>query len=296
MAGRDGLAAVRAGVPGVYGRAVPVTQVDPGGPGPGGGPAPAGRGFRQRTAGLVRPVAVTAATGAWVLSAVVNDLSGWSFALTVVGGAVLTATSVAVPLWVERRSRARAASAEQVAEDAAARMQLVLDDALEPLAYLLGRITDRPRWSRGRDLVELQGQATMVVLAAAAEVLGTARLRACYFAVLDGRPARLVPAGFHGRGQAPRAEFVAGTPLGDHALELLARREDLFCRDAHAAPPPGWEPGAHDYRTFIVVPVATEGREFGLLTVDGLQPGDLGEADVAAVRVFARLLASALNV
>jgi GAF domain-containing protein len=244
---------------------------------------------------VFRPVAVTAATAAWVIGAVLNDLSGWSFGLTAAAGAALTALAVGLPLLAERRASARASTAEQVAEDAAARMQLVLDDALEPLAYLLGRITDRPRWSRGRELLELQGQATAVVLAAAAEVLGTARLRARYFALTDDRPARLVLAGFHGRAEAPRSTFVAGTPLGDHALGLLTRREDLFCHDARAQPPPGWAPGGHEYRTFLAVPVATEGRAFGILTIDGLQVGDLTEADVAAVRVFARLLAIALN-
>jgi hypothetical protein len=41
--------------------------------------------------------------------------------------------------------------------------------------------------------------------------------------------------------------------------------------------------------------VATEARQFGILTVDGLEVGDLTEADVAAVRVLARLLAVALG-
>lgn len=242
-----------------------------------------------------RPVAVTAATAAWVISAVVNDLSGWSFGLTAAAGAALTALAVGLPLRAERRAAVRAVTAERIAEDAAARMQLVLQDALEPLAYLIGRITDRRHWSHGRDLLELQGQAKAVVLAAAAEVLDADRLRACFFALTNDRPPRLVPAGFHGRAAPPRTTFVAGTPLGDHAMQLLTRREDVFCHDARTDPPPGWQPGGHEYRTFIAAPVATEKRAFGIITVDGLQVGDLTEADVAAVRVFARLLAIALN-
>ena len=249
----------------------------------------------RRVLKAARPTAVGAATAAWVVSALVNDLSGWPFALTTVAGAVLTAVAVGLPIVAERRAGARAAAAEQVAEDAAAWAQLVLDDALEPLAYLIGRIGDRRRRGRGREVPELQGQAKAVVLAAAAEVLGAARLRACFFALIDDRPPRLVPSGFHGRAEAPRTTFVGGTLLGDHALGLIARREDLFCPDARAAPPPGWQPGGHAYRTFIAVPVATEARAFGIMTIDGLQVGDLTEADVSAVRVFARLLAIALN-
>jgi GAF domain len=246
---------------------------------------------RDRIVRLARPLAVTAATAAWVISAVVNDLQGPALAATLAGGAVLTGLAVALPMIAERRARARAVSAEQVAEDAAARMQLVLDDALEPLAYLIGRIADRA--GRGEDVRELQGQATVVVLAAAAEVLGAQRLRSCLF-TLDG-PDRLVPTAFHGRAEAPRSAFTRDTPLGQYALELLARRDDLFCSDVAASPPPGWQPGGHLYRTFLAVPVSTELRAFGIMTVDGLHVGDLTSEDLVAARVFARLLAVALS-
>jgi GAF domain-containing protein len=249
----------------------------------------------DRFRALARPAAVTAATVAWVIGAVLNDLSGWSFTLTAAAGAALTAVAVGLPLRAEHLARVRARTAEQIAEDAAARIQLVLNDTLEPLTYLIGRITDQPRWSRGREVVELQGQAKAVVLAAAAEVLGADRLRSCFFALTDDRPARLVPSGFHGRAEAPRTTFAAGTPFGDFALDLLANREDLFWADVDAAAPPGWAPGGHSYRTFVAVPVATESHQFGILTVDGLQVGDLTEVDVTAVRVLARLLAVALN-
>lgn len=249
----------------------------------------------DRAGQVARTGAVTSATAAWVLSAIVNDLSGWPLIATLTAGGLLTAAAVTIPMWIERRARRRAAGAEQIAEDVSARMRLVLDDALEPLAYLIGRITDRPRLSRGRELGDMQGQAKQVVLAAAAEVLGSTGLRACYFKIDTKPPARLVPDGFHGRAQAPRTSFVAGTALGDEALRLLEQREDLFCRDATAEAPPGWDPADHDYRTFIVVPVATVDRAFGIITIDSLRVGDLDETDVAAVRVFARLLAVALN-
>jgi hypothetical protein len=45
-----------------------------------------------------RPVAVIAATAAWVLGAVANNLSGGSFTLTAVAGAALTALAVGLPL------------------------------------------------------------------------------------------------------------------------------------------------------------------------------------------------------
>ena len=225
----------------------------------------------------------------------VNDLQGPALVASLVGGALLTVAAVGMPMLAERRAVARAASAEQIAEDASARMQLVVDDALEPLVYLIGRITDQRRRALGRDhaLQVLQGQATVVVLAAAAEVLGAQRLRSCFFA-LRGSDA-LVPVAFHGRAEQPRTTFARGSALGDFALDLLDRREDLFCADVRTGPPPGWQPGGHAYRTFMAVPVATEARAFGILTVDGLYVGDITLDDLAAARVFARLLAVALN-
>jgi GAF domain-containing protein len=248
----------------------------------------------ERVIRLARPVAVVSATAAWLIGALVNDLSGWALTASLAGGGVLTVLAVGMPMLAERRAASRAATAEQIAEDAAARMQLVVDDALEPLAYLIGRITDR-RGSQlhGGEVHELQGQATVVVLAAAAEVLGADRLRSCFFALDGDRTLR--PAGFHGRAEQPRSVFVAGTLIGDYALGLLERREDLFCPDITADPPPGWQPGGHAYRTFLAVPVATEARAFGIMTIDGLSAGDLTADDVAAARVFARLLAVALN-
>ena len=82
---------------------------------------------------IVRLAAVTAATAAWVISALVNNLQGFPLVASLVGGALLTVAAVALPMLAERRAVARAASAEQIAEDASARMQLVVDDALEPL-------------------------------------------------------------------------------------------------------------------------------------------------------------------
>jgi len=153
----------------------------------------------SRFASLVRPAAVTAATAAWVISALVNNLQGPALVASLAGGALLTVAAVGLPMLAERRAIARADSAEQIAEDASARMQLVVDDALEPLVYLIGRISDQRRRALGRDhtLQVLQGQATVVVLAAAAEVLGAERLRSCFFAVHG--PDTLVPVAFHGR-------------------------------------------------------------------------------------------------
>ena len=75
---------------------------------------------------------------------------------------------------------------------------------------------------------------------------------------------------------------------------VLARQAQRERPDVTADPPPGWQPGGHQYRTFLAVPVATELRAFGIMTIDGLHVGDLTPDDLIAARVFARLLAVAL--
>ena len=139
----------------------------------------------SRFASLVRPAAVTAATAAWVISALVNNLQGPALVASLAGGALLTVAAVGLPMLAERRAVARADSAEQIAEDASARMQLVVDDALEPLVYLIGRITDQRRRALGRDhtLQVLQGQATVVVLGGVQSLAGTVAIAYIYLAV-----------------------------------------------------------------------------------------------------------------
>jgi GAF domain-containing protein len=242
-----------------------------------------------------RPLAIICGAAAWIIGAAVGRLTGWELGLWALVGATLTAAAAGLPLLASARATKRAVSAEQLAEEATARYRLVLHDALEPLAHLLGRITDQPRRLLGRDHAELQGQATVLVLVAASEVLTGNRLRACFFELAEGRPRRLTPAGYHGRNDPPTTVFVEGTVLGDQVFALLDQRTDRYVRDVGTEPPVGWEGLSRVYRAFIAVPVATEDRTFGLLTVDALTVEELTEDDVAAVRVMARLLAVALN-
>src|SRR2546430_15929915 len=73
-------------------------------------------GTRELVRATARPVAVTAATAAWVLGALANNLSGWSFTITAAAGAVLTALAAGIPLRAAHNPRVRAGRAEQIAE------------------------------------------------------------------------------------------------------------------------------------------------------------------------------------
>ena len=53
--------------------------------------------------------------------------------------------------------------------------------------------------------------------------------------------------------------------------------------DAYRVSGPGWQPGGHQYRTFLAVPVATESRTFGIMTIDGLRVGLANTIDVGII-------------
>lgn len=77
----------------------------------------------------------------------------------------------------------------------------------------------------------------------------------------------------------------------------MARGEDaLLVRDTEGDDVPQYfvpQRGA-EYRSFLQVPVRTERRSFGFLSVDSDKSYSLTEADVGFIVLMARLLASAL--
>jgi len=212
----------------------------------------------------------------------------WFWALVVAsGGTWLTGR---VTTWQARRQQWAAEESERMAR-IDTRIQIA--DVLRPLAETLAKM---PSLSKSEKREQCESMKRGVV-DAAAELLGPERSRAGWFEYREGRPARLVPVAElrRGRGDPQRTEFVEGTPEGDAALALLDNDTTRFCPDVDTDPPPGWDSEAHPaYRTFISAGVVADGRKFGMLTLDALEPGDLTPNDVYAMSLLAKLLAAAL--
>lgn len=231
---------------------------------------------------VTTPVLSTLATGQFSWG------NGWFWALVVAAGGTWLTGRVAT-----RQARRRQWAAEDSERLARIATRIQIADVLRPLAETLAKM---PSLSRAERLQQCESMKRGVV-DAVAELLGPSRSRAGWFEYRDTRPPRLdpVPDLRRGRADPQRTEFVGGSVEGDAALQLLVDDVNRFCPDVDLDPPPGWVPERHHgYRTFIAAPVVAEGRRFGMLTLDALEPGDLTENDVYAMSLLAKLLAAAL--
>jgi transcriptional regulator with GAF, ATPase, and Fis domain len=231
---------------------------------------------------VATPVLSTLASGQF-------DAGNWWFwALVVAAGGT----------WVTGRLTTRQARLGQWAAEESERLarietRIQIADVVRPLAETLAKM---PSLSKAEKRQQCESMKRGVV-DAVAELMGPERARAGWFEYRDDRPPRLVPVAELRRGRADpqRTQFVQGTPEGDAALDLLINDTTRFCPDVDLEPPPGWSSDRHsDYRTFISAGVVADGRKFGMLTLDALEPGDLTENDAYAISLLAKLLAAAL--
>jgi len=214
--------------------------------------------------------------------------NGWFWALVVTAAGTYLTGRVAT-----RQARKRQWAAEDSERRARIDSRIQIADVLRPLAETLAKM---PSLTKAEKLQQCESMKRGVV-DAAAELLGPERSRAGWFEYVDDKVARLVPVPDlrRGRGDPQLTEFVQGTVEGDAALELLDNDTTRFCPDVDEDPPPGWTKARHsEYRTFISAGVVADGRRFGMLTLDALEPGDLTPNDVYALSLLAKLLAAAL--
>ncbi|MGH3660387.1 MAG: GAF domain-containing protein [Micromonosporaceae bacterium] len=244
-----------------------------------------------------RPVAITCAVIAFAIGGALSVVESTPFFWVMLGAAaVLTAGAVGTPMYAERMAAIRAIDAQQTAEVAKQQMRLVVGRVLTPLAYLLGEITDAK--PRSLALERLQGQALTIVLAAATELVEARDARACFFRLVESpgtRHRRMELAGYYGRAQPATWMLTQGTPLGDGALEILDHDTVAFFPDLLEKAPHGWVDEEHRHRALVVAPMATEQRQFGLLTVDTLVVDGLSEQDAEVVQLLAELLSAGFN-
>ena len=233
-------------------------------------------------------VAVGVATGlAMAAGAARADRPWWAF-----GAIIASVIAAGVPAYEQIRKERLRSRAEQAAVDAAVAMRVTLNDALDPIVRQLGRVANA---STQQQRQAAQAAVIPMVLDSAAHLIGTGRVRACLLRFAAGAPGILVPDQCAGRADEPLTPVTEGTPHGDAVFAMLRHNRHLWSGDLDAGPPPGWPAtGPHGYKSFIAVPVAAGSTGVGMLMVDSLEPGGLGEAEVPMVRLFAGLIADAL--
>ena len=234
-------------------------------------------------------VAVAAAIGAYVLSAIAGTESGSRRAALLIFGAVLAGVVVLMGLVSKVRDARRLRSAEQVAVDAEAALESALSGALAPITSYLGELGVAATPGQ-RALIA--GKVRQAVVDAAIRL--TAPEGRCAFYRCAPSFDLLTREAYAGQATPARDVFRAGTDDGDAVLDVVRRGEIVFVEDV-AANPHVFPSTPGVYGTVIAVAVTAGDVRLGLLTVDAPHVGDLTLTHVELLRVLANLLGSGLR-
>jgi transcriptional regulator with GAF, ATPase, and Fis domain len=249
---------------------------------------PAKTGWTDLADAASRKVSGLLSTGAIVLAAIGallasfgqdrKNLADWAW--VAVGTALVVAAGL-LQVWLDTLRK----RGEVREEEEATRFRVAIKDALQPLAILMAETADGSKKEREAAL----GQAAQQVVGALALLLKEVDRRRAVVYALDPAHRLMRSIAHAGRGAGPR-DFVAGTPRGDTALQMLADGEPVLVADL-AQWPKAWAAAGGEYSTFVAVPIVAGQVAFGMVTVDAPNAGDLTDTDMQLVVLFANLLA-----
>ena len=231
-----------------------------------------------------------------VVAACLPMSNGWAKAGLVVTGSLLALLGFAIPAARSRLADQRAEEADDEAQVAGTTMRLAMSHVLLPaLSYVVSGLDPKNREASDAVVAE----AVVMVLSSAVSLCergGQSRVRACWYrADVSDKEVVFKPKRHLGRGVQPSTCFSSNDARGAALARLVINDETELYEDLDTSKPKDWKTGGTSYRTFMVVPVRTNNRMFGLLTVDADEPGALTEADVLVVKVLAWVLALALS-
>ncbi|MEU7949835.1 GAF domain-containing protein [Micromonospora chalcea] len=188
------------------------------------------------------------------------------------------------------------------ASKSAVETALSLNSSTQPLLTLLGRVAEAKKMDDRRShAYALMTRVVGIAHAQAVTNVGKgSNLRSVYYHFGDAT--RLVYQYSEGRDDPkPRLEFVAREGKGkaednDRKVVELARGDaSVLIKDVDKAPPSYYSDyEGRPYKSFYMVPVRTDKRSFGFLSVDADKPEVLTKVDVEYAIVLARILATGL--
>ena len=241
-----------------------------------------GRGAARRA--VLAGITLICAVGGPLLIGARDDLGTWAVPV----GIALIAAAIALQVVQIYRDRRTVAGLD----DERATLRRELRDGLKPIAELLAQL---PALDYEARAVKVQVIAQAAVGALFALLSPHVReVRATVYS-LSSDPDRMVWLAHVGRGQKPRP-FVGGTTRGDAALEFIQELRPVLFPDLGRHRPDGYEGTMTDYRTFIAVPIWTDGSLYGMVTVDAPDPHSLSESDVYLAELVAELMAASFEV
>jgi hypothetical protein len=188
------------------------------------------------------------------------------------------------------------------ATTSAAELALSLHYSTQPLLTLLSRVAEaKTTEDRRANVHALIARIVAIAHAQSGHFAAKdCKKRAVYYHFVDDD--HLVYQYSEGRNDPkPRNDFVvrdgrSRTDDNDRKVVELAQGDSsVLIKNVDKAPPAYFSDyEGRPYKTFLMVPVRTEKRSFGFLSVDADKPDTLASLDVEYVIVLARILATAL--
>jgi putative methionine-R-sulfoxide reductase with GAF domain len=209
-------------------------------------------------------------------------------------GAVFCALLLAA---VQVYSEVQAWRANRSRVTAKASLANALNRSGRPLVVLLGRVAESSgEEDRRADVNTLISRTVGIAHSQCGRLTGTRCATRSVFYQFESA-GRLVRRDSDGRvGRAPRLDFVERRSASDRAVIEIAEGENsVLVLDVDKAPPDHFSDyRGREYKSFLMVPVRTEERSYGFISVDSDRPNTLTEADVGYVTLMAGVLAAAL--
>jgi hypothetical protein len=218
---------------------------------------------------------------------------GQTRALFVIG-LILTALILA---FLQVYSEIQAWSANKSAVSATVALAQALNKAGRPLVNMLGKVAHAPAGAdRRADVNSLIIRTVGIAHSQCGWLTGSKpATRSVFYQFVS--PDRLVRVYEEGRqGRAARKDFVQSRTDNDRRVIELAQGEDSFLfPDLDNAPPRDYASyPEREYNCMLMVPVRTDVRSYGFLSVDADKANSLTDADRGYVVLMAGLLASAI--
>ncbi|HET9141944.1 GAF domain-containing protein [Actinophytocola sp.] len=227
------------------------------------------------------------------------QLPTWIKITLTCGGAILLFFSIALPNWQVGVETRRREAAQAMAADAVADYDVKVHKILVPLSGLLAKIVAEKDLDRCR---ALQEKLKQFVVDSALENMHDIDPRSCFYAYSNHAAPNLTPAPrlvldgvWRGRNTPPKEEYRRGDDEANEAFRILESGKARFVSDTDAEHQLGWARGS-DFKTYIHAAVVSGDIPFGLLWVDAVNPGDLGDAHKRLVELLAQLLGCGLGV
>jgi hypothetical protein len=170
-----------------------------------------------------------------------------------------------------------------------------LNQSGKPLVTLLGRIAESEGEARKANVHTLI-PLTLQIAASQCGKLTKKKSKIRSVLYLFNASGQLARADWQGRqGKSPRPLFDVRNGKNDREVIEIAQGEDfVLCYDTEKDAPAYLDKVSdRPYRSYLQVPVRTDKRSFGFMSVDSDVPYALTSADVGYVILMARILASA---